>query len=98
MNEHDENLCGCVVNAECACPCVKCWEYRKRDQQLRRMDKIRERLEKAEIDVEDLADLIWMTIELRVEKQVEALARQALADVLRDMQITSFVTGYRRDL
>jgi hypothetical protein len=88
--EHDPTICFCGTDT-CSCPCEKCHQYRARELRLKRRQELAERLEKANVSLDDLADLIWMKIEPTIENRIERLARDALRRMLRDIRLVSQV-------
>ena len=68
-------------------------DYEQSRRAIERRAVIIGRLEKAEIDIKDLADLIWAELEPALEKKVERLALEALGNALKDLRLTSFITG-----
>ena len=94
MTPHDPKLCFCGWQTECVCPCADCCKRRLQELAIVRRAELLARLHAANIDIEDLADLVWMTIEPAIEKRVAEIAKIALRERLRTIQLVSKVQGF----
>ena len=91
---HDPKLCFCGDTTDCVCPCEECGKARLHEHAIARRTELLARLHAANIDIEDLADLVWMTIEPAIEKRVAEIAKIALRERLRTIQLVSKVQGF----
>jgi hypothetical protein len=58
-----------------------------------RVTKLQERLTKAGIDSEDLAFLVWLTLEPMIEERIDKLAEAAVNRLLKGLTLISQVKG-----
>lgn len=99
MAEHQPDLCKCSTASihetangpECSCPCQSCCELRATQALYWRVTKLQKRLVKANIDPEDLAFLVWLTLESKIEERIDKLAEAAVNRLLRDITLISQV-------
>lgn len=96
-SEHDPAVCFCGTAVVCGCPCPKCSRFREMDAALARMEDLRGRLAKANIDVGDLADLLWREVEHSLAAKIEKIARDKLRVMLKGLKLTSVVKASSAD-
>lgn len=97
VERHDPSLCFCGDPKGCFCPCKVCREREKAAESLGKMSALEDRLRKAGIDLDILADLIWMRAEHYIEERIETLARQAIKTQLKGIRLTATVWGVDTD-
>lgn len=98
-SRHDPELCRCgkdpVEEVEtgpaCQCTCAECFAKREQVLRLWRLVKLQRRLEKAGIDIGDLADLIWFEFDPGFEGKIEKIVREKVAYFLKDVRLYSTV-------
>ena len=91
MPEHDPMLCFCGTPEGCSCPCDNCNKLRARDLAIERQRIVLDRLTALDINIEDLADLVWMAIEQDIEKRIERYVVPALREKLRRLVLKSSI-------
>lgn len=91
--KHDPMLCG--IEPETSCP--KC---RPRAQQLAarvaqagRLRDLEKRLEKAGIDIDDFADILWIRIQPSLESEVKRIMLETIEMAFRDLRIVGRIDG-----
>ena len=83
---------GCTCGFEpCDCQCEKCQGYRSTEAWAVRLLALEKRLREAGIDVQDLADLIWLKIEGGVEAKIDRLAAESVKSKLKGAKLVSYV-------
>src|SRR5262245_9255204 len=93
--------CGCDIGA-CSCPCATCQRRRDDIARLVRLRQLEDRLERADICVRELAELIfrslplgaiadiqWMQIEEVLERRLDVLLAARLNESLRNLLLYS---------
>ncbi len=81
---HDAALCDCQVSGECTCQCERCSKQREKVYRFHRLAELQARLEKAGIDITDLAELLFMARWNTLEKKVELYVDQAVKRTFRE--------------
>ncbi len=76
--KHDPKVCGISPDTDCHVCRPKTLASRKREQSLKRLSDLEDRLRKANIDVKDLAELVWICMEASIEERIEKLAKSVL--------------------
>ena len=91
---HDPLVCFCGDSTGCTCPCDDCAKRRAQEYSLERRTQLLARLHAAQIDIEDLADLVWMTLETDIERRIAKLANAILKEKLQNLTLVSKVKGF----
>ena len=60
------------------------------------MKQLEDRLTKANIDLDDFADLVWMRLQPSLESEVKRIMLETVDMALRDLRIVSKIEGTRR--
>ncbi len=91
--KHDPMLCG--IDPQTSCPKCRPGAERMaaRVAQFGRMKELETRLAKADIDIDDFADILWMRIQPSLEKAVKDIMEQAIAMLLKDLRIVGRIEG-----
>jgi hypothetical protein len=89
--QHDPTVCFCGDAIGCSCPCRDCQVSRNRLASLDRQEALRKRLEKAGINIEDFAGLIFLCFESYFEQRIETLTKATLQEKLRNLTMVSQV-------
>lgn len=96
---HDSSICQCgddpldevPTGPACKCQCDGCCEARQRVLGLWRLSNLADKLDSMGIDVDDLATIIWATIETTLEERIDKMARKAIREVLHEIKLVSAV-------
>lgn len=96
---HDDELCLCGTDPAdepshgpaCSCECEDCCKRRQNVMYLWRVAKLKDRLDKAGIGLDELATLVWMEIEPTIEARIETLAKIKLQNWLKGLRLVSRV-------
>lgn len=107
--KHDETKCRCdddfsaasywlegepiESKITCPCQCGRCMENRQKIHGILRVAVLQNRLEKANIDIDDLAYLVWIRIEPAIQNEIGKMAREELQRSMKGLKIYSKVTG-----
>lgn len=91
--EHDPTLCFCDGKDICSCQCEPCKARNQRVLRLGRLGELEKRLQKANIDPDDFADLVWMRIEATIESRIEKLATNVMQAKMKDLRLWAKVVG-----
>jgi hypothetical protein len=83
---------------ECDCQCKTCWAYRDNRLRLKRVEELEARLRKADIHPEDLAEIVWVRLEMRLEGTTERVTREVLRSLLKNLHLRSEIVGTSIDL
>lgn len=96
--KHDQSLCKCGTDREetpegpaCKCLCERCTVLRTNQMQLWRCMSLQKRLKKAGIDHEDLAFLMWLTVQDQLEAEIEKIAIAKVNALLKNLTLISQV-------
>jgi hypothetical protein len=96
---HDQSRCKCgtdpieeaAAGPACQCKCKECRERREQVIYHWRRIALAKRLEAANIDLDLLADLIWMKIEPSIEARIEQMSKDAVNRALQGIRLLSIV-------
>jgi hypothetical protein len=75
------------------CPCSRCSQARAKILWLKRVVELEERLKKAGIYPEELADVVWRQIEPNLSGRIDRMVRDAVRDMLKGIHLRSEVVG-----
>ena len=93
--EHDPTICFCGPGPEdiCDCTCQKCLEFKERRARLFKLRELEARLKKANIDPQELADLLWYHLDGDMERKVDSMVKTTIMRCLRGMRLQSEIWG-----
>lgn len=91
--KHDPMLCG--IEPQTSCPKCRPGAERMaaRIAQWDRIKHLEARLEKAGIDLDDFADVIWMRLQPSLENEVRRIMLDTVDMALRDLRIVGRIEG-----
>lgn len=81
---HDPALCRCGIGGDCTCLCNRCQEARNREWQIKRLQELEDRMTRANIDMEDFAELFWRRIEPAIERRIAKIVADEVRSLLKN--------------
>lgn len=95
--EHCRFTCTCW-NTFCECPCEQCKRNNVRMHQIQRLNLLRDRLKKADIAIDELAELMWREYQPAMESMMRKVGEEVMRELLADVSVqTTAKIKVRRD-